>query len=566
MKKIKNIIVVLVLLASSSSLLYAQVAPKIGDAIRQAKPPEEVQKRKGKPLVEIEGIKKDYRPELTESQSLKKVWVKSFSIEGNQHIKSDTLFGLIDGYKNKALSFSDMQTIASTITRHYREQGYIVARAYIPVQDMDDGVLEIIIIEGKYGEFKLLNHSKVNTFLIQSILDAAKEDAVINNNELERSLLIANDLPGVVISSADIKPGKETGSSDFTITTEEGKGYDGYLLGDNYGGQYTGEYRLIAAVNVYAPLNIGDKLSLFGMSTASGDLINGWATYSAPLYRNGLRAEIGYSNTHYQLGREFRLLDAGGNAQSYHAKLSYPVLKKRAENLDVFFKFERNFLTDEVSSVDFKSDKNILAFRFGADYEKRNINFFGLDQQLKANIAYTHGDLYIEDANQHALDKAGVNTEGTFDKITFGIEHSTELYQQLSLETAFKYQHALGGKNLNGSEDFSIGGAYGVKLFPVGELSAENGYVFKIEAKYRLPQLIGLSHSLSVFYDRGKVDMENPTSTFKSRTLQDVGLGYYANYRGFFAKAQAAWRVGTEHVISEPDRDFRLLAMVGWSF
>jgi len=43
--------------------------------------------------------------------------------------------------------------------------------------------------------------------------------------------------------------------------------------------------------------------------------------------------------------------------------------------------------------------------------------------------------------------------------------------------------------------------------------------VFKIEAKYQLPQLNGLSHSLGVFYDRGKVDMENPTSTFKQRIL-----------------------------------------------
>lgn len=555
-----------VLMASTSNLAYAQVAPTIGDAIRQAKPPEEVQKHQSKSLVEIEGIKKEYRPKLTEDKILKKVLVTNFSIEGNQHIDSGILLSQIESYKDKTLSFNDMQAVAANITRYYREQGYIVARAYIPVQEMDNGVLDIVIIEGTYGEFKLLNHSKVNTVLIQSILGTGKKGTVINSKTLERSLLITNDLPGVVISSADIKPGKEIGTSDFIITTEEGKGYDGYILGDNYGGRYTGTNRLMIGVNAYAPLGVGDKLSLFGLVTKNGDLTNGLATYSVPLYRNGLRAEIGFSNTTYQLGEEFSSLDSSGNAKSYHAKLSYPVLKQRTESLDMFLKVEKSFFTDEVGSVGLKTDKNILSFRLGTDYQKTDINTFGLNQQLKANIVFTHGDLEFKDASQIALDKAGVDTGGVFNKITFGIAHTTELNRQLSLDMAFKYQHALGDKNLDGSEDFSIGGSDGVKLFPTGELSAENGYVFKIEAKYKLPQRVGFSHSLGVFYDQGQVEMENPTSTFQKRILQDIGVGYYANYKGLFAKAQGAWQVGEESVTSEPERNFRLLAMMGWYF
>ena len=34
-----------------------------------------------------------------------------------------------------------------------------------------------------------------------------------------------------------------------------------------------------------------------------------------------------------------------------------------------------------------------------------------------------------------------------------------------------------------------MGGSYGVKLYPDGELSAENGYVFNSEAKYKLPNI-----------------------------------------------------------------------------
>ncbi len=54
-------------------------------------------------------------------------------------------------------------------------------------------------------------------------------------------------------------------------------------------------------------------------------------------------------------------------------------------------------------------------------------------------------------------------------------------------------------KNLDGSEDFSLGGAYGIKVYPDGELSAENGYLFSTELKYKLPAFNELSSQVGVF-------------------------------------------------------------------
>jgi hemolysin activation/secretion protein len=50
------------------------------------------------------------------------------------------------------LTFSQIQRIAETITNFYQDQGYFLAQAIIPKQDVDNGVIELIIQEGTLDE------------------------------------------------------------------------------------------------------------------------------------------------------------------------------------------------------------------------------------------------------------------------------------------------------------------------------------------------------------------------------------------------------------------------------
>ena len=136
----------------------------------------------------------------------------------------------------------------------------------------------------------------------------------------------------------------------------------------------------------------------------------------------------------------------------------------------------------------------------------------------------------------------------------------------MSLESSLKTQYSLGNKNLDGSEDFSIGGSNGIKVYPDGELSAENGYLFNIEAKHKLSNIDALSSQVGIFYDRGRAFMANNNLGFTSKSLQDVGIGYYASYKEFFGKLQAAWTVNSDAVTSEPSTNSRILFQGGWVF
>lgn len=321
MKKIYTVATISLL--ASSVLLGA--TPNSADIQRQLQPPKELPK-KVTPLVDITGAK-EYKEPMVDDKSGKTIFVKDFKIENANHMDNNYLKSLISSFVGKDLTFSQLQKVTSIITEAYREKGYFVARAYLPLQNIqeNDNIITISIIEGSYGEFKLNNSSHVKDSTVHAMLEKIKDKNIINANALERAMLLINDIPGVAISKAEIIPGAEVGSSDFDIETIPQNRVDGYIVADNYGSRYTGQNRVQALVNVNSPFGIGDKLSVSGLLSNGADLKNGKLAYSASLVPNGLRGEIAYSKTHYSLAKEYEYLNAKGDTEIFDIGVSYPL-------------------------------------------------------------------------------------------------------------------------------------------------------------------------------------------------------------------------------------------------
>lgn len=549
----------------TSSFLFGANVPTISDIEKQVKPPKEVEQKQA-PLIEISGAKK-YAPTMTDDKSGKTIFVKNFKIDGAIHIEESKLQALISSYNGRELTFMQLQEVSSIITKEYRNQGYFVARAYIPVQEIkkNDGEFILAIIEGNYGEFKLKNNSLVKDSVVQGMLDYAKRDNIVSTNTLEQSMLIINDTPGAIVTQADVRPGSEVGTSDFIITTEKTNRVDGYVLTDNAGSRYTGKNRLMAGLNINSPFDIGDKIALSGLVSNSSNLLNGRVAYSAPLSSNGLIGEMSYSQTNYDLTKEYKNLDAEGTAKTVDATLKYPVIRTRSENLDINLNIANKNLEDKINSTNDVTKKDTQSITIGTDYDKSYVvsNFNSLS---KASFNLKYGNLNFDDETKKATDIAGANTDGNYSKVNLDLSNTIAFTNELSLDAGLKMQYALGNKNLDGSEDISIGGSSGVKLYPDSEISAENGYVFNTEVKYKLPSFENLNNSVGIFYDRGRVWMANNNVNFETKALQDAGVGYYASYNRFFGQTQVAWNVNSNDVTSEPNRNSRILFQAGMTF
>ena len=550
-----------ILLATTLSL-YAAPVPNIGDVLKEVKPPKVEKKKELLPPLQQES--EEYKKSFKDGR---KIFIKSYSISGNTQINTKKLQSILKPYEAKNLSFKEIQEIVSLITKTYKDEGYFVARAYIPTQNLQaqDGVLKIAIIEGNYGEFKLENSSLVKDSILQDKLDVTKTKEVIAIKDLQRALLLINDTPGVKVSSTKIAAGEELGSSDFIIGTQTTQPYNGYIVGDNYGSKYTGKHRVMAGVDINSPFKIGDKISLSALSSEDMGLLNGRVGYGFPIYENGLRGELSYSKTTYELGDKYKSLDALGNADSFVALFTYPIIRSNSENLNTYLRTSYNKMKDEIRTTLSNIKKNTVVSKVGIDYLKNHL-IFNKYSQTKIDTSLSFGRLEFKNAVDKSDDKKGANTNGNFSKINIDLENNTMLTDTINWKNKLQLQYALGDKNLDGSEDLSVGGVNGVKLYPSGEESAENGYIYTTEATYTLPSYVEINSKIGLFYDIGKVKMSKDITNEKSRTLQDIGLSYYASYKDFFLNTYLAHKVGAARVTSNNDYDTRFMFQSGFTF
>ncbi|WP_252970998.1 ShlB/FhaC/HecB family hemolysin secretion/activation protein [Aliarcobacter cryaerophilus] len=544
-------------LLSSVALLGATPNINSGNIEKQIQAPKDIPTHQ-KPSVAIEGLESSEA--IKDFDNNKKAFIKDFSFSGNIKISSEELNAIVKDYVNKELTFKQIKEVLSLINNYYRDKGYFVARAYLPQQELskNNNILKISILEGNYGEFKLENSSLVSDKVIQDILDSVKDKDIISFNTIERVTNLINDRAGSVVTKASISPGQKVGTSDFDIGVESTKRVDGYIVADNYGSRYTGYNRVQGLININSPFNIGDKISISGLVSNGADLKNGKIAYELPLNSYGLKSDFAYTRTNYNLVEEYKSLDAKGNSNIYEAGLSYPLLRTTNENLYLKGKYYHKDMNDYMSGDKYE-DKSINSFVTTLEYDK-NYSIGTLPARVFANLNLTTGHLSSKNSNPN---------NGNYNKVDTYISNDIYFNEIFSLNTNLTAQKVLGNKNLDGSEDLSLGGPNAVKLYPYSEQSAENGYIASFELFSKLPNIASYNHKIGLFYDMGNVYQEkNLDTTFQRKTLQDIGLGYYSSFDDFFLRTQIAWNLNSKPISSEytNHKNSKFLVQAGWVF
>ncbi|MDD2368380.1 MAG: ShlB/FhaC/HecB family hemolysin secretion/activation protein [Sulfuricurvum sp.] len=525
-------------LLTSTALMAA--VPTTGDILRQVEPVKMPETPKALPSVGAD----EYKAPLSAKDDLK-TFVKSFKFSGNSAFSAETLSALVKPYEGKELGINALKEVASVITKYYRDNGYFVARAYIPAQSMEDGIVEIAVIEGTYGAFELKNTSLVDTNEVQGFMDYLKSGQIVSTMSLERQMLLINDLSGAQVTNAEVYPGTAVGTSDFRITVSPTPKYSGYAIADNYGSRYTGESRLSVGGYINSLTGIGDTLSLSGLVSNTANLRNIRLGYDRPLGYLGLKGGVSASTTKYTLS-EINNYEGFGQINSYNVYVAYPIIKTRVLTQSVQLDYDHKDMKDSSGipgSVQ-ESQKSINALTLkGTD--KRNTALLNLPGNMNASLGYTLGHLGLENANAKTTDAAGLNTEGYYNKLTLNAIHSQYLVENTTLKTTLKAQKSF-GKNLDSSEDLSVGGSNGVRAYEDSELSGDQGYAFSFDLIYNLPAVDHITHNGSLFVDHAKIWKNSNTFNTETneRILNAIGVGYSMNYHNFDLKATFAHGFG----------------------
>ncbi|MCE5286820.1 MAG: ShlB/FhaC/HecB family hemolysin secretion/activation protein [Pelosinus sp.] len=481
-----------------------------------------------------------------------KIQVKSIHISGQSIYSQDKLLALISGGIGQKLTLGELQNLAGRITKYFRDQGYLVANAYIPEQDSKDGAVDIVVIVGQYGKIDLRNNSTLKEQMVLSLVSDLKSGDYIKNDKLEQTLLLLNDTYGVS-AKAMLAPGKEVGTADLIIDISNTVKVSGHVSTDNWGNRFTGEKQFGLGVNINNPGGVGDMINIGGAYTGSG--MNDYSlSYVLPTGGHGAKLGVGYSQMHYSLGEEFSSSNANGIAKTTSIFETFALKRSRQFNLNGKIQYDSKLLIDRVDAATYDSEKraNVLTVGISGNGSDQ----FGGGGMNGFAFTYAFGHLGLRSADAVSTD-ANAQAAGSYSKTNLNLSRIQAINSRVNLYLSFEGQ--LANKNLDSSEKLQIGGPSGVRAYPVGEAPSDEGYIFTGEFRWNMPTP---NFQLAAFYDSGKAKINKSTwagAGVNDRDLSGAGLGLIWNRANDYSiRLDYAWKISSDPASADNDKSGRL--------
>lgn len=481
-----------------------------------------------------------------------KVMVKDFTIDGQDIYSEDTLKALLADKKGKNLSFKDIQDGADRITRYFRQKGYIVAKTYIPPQDVTAGIVHYHVEVGRFDAPSITNKTNIRDSAIRKQAQAVKEGEYVTRDKLERAVWLVSDMAGADARVA-LSRGSRPGTVKLDMTVEPYVGKHGLVSADNYGSRAMGYNEYSLDYDFWNPARNGDHL-MASISTTGRHMFNWGTNYITPLAKDGLKLTVGYNVFSYDMGDEWAMYKGVGTSRVTSLGLDYAIRRSRRHNLYTGLRFEHSEIKDEYRAYDAtygdKTGNALVLSLYGDDQDTAGMTDWRLDWKLgHINNRAFHSD------NIYARWMAGdPDTNGDYSKIRGHIERHQNINERSYLLLSAYGQYAF--TPLDSSEHFSLGGPYGVKAYPTSEGSGDSGYITRAEYRWLIPleaydqqlQLAFYAEHGGVWIDRNGGD----SGTKNHRNLQGAGIGIiWQRWQDWFIRADYAWKLGAEDPVSD---------------
>ncbi len=460
-------------------------------------------------------------------RQLARVRLKSVRFTGEfKQVSESDLQALVADAIGRELDYAGLEGLVRRVTEFLRAKGWLLAEAYLPEQDVTEGEIEIAIrggyLDGRNGRgkpFRIMVDEPLSLRIDRGQLaDIAAEllppGALLRTEDLERAVLLINDLPGIS-ARARLVPGDDKGSSRVLIDAKEGPWVTGSIGVDSYGNPDSGSEQTNLSVQLNDPHAVGDQLAFSGTHAEGLDL--GRLGYSVPVGSQGAKLAVSWTAMNYRiLSSTGRAAGLEGRATTSGLSLSYPFLRTRMRNFYGFAAYTHKALTDD-SIAGTLRDKRVDVLNAGLSGDSLDGVGGGGLVSWNANLAV--GNLNLDnDASEAAADALAYRTQGYFSKVFYGISRLQRLPGAFSVYANIAGQVA--GKNLDSSERFILGGPNGIRAYPVGEASGDSGWLANLELRYDLPAISALGRLQFVgFYDIGHITLHRATNGIATATL-----------------------------------------------
>ncbi len=224
--------------------------------------------------------------------------LRGIDVSGAQAIPRDRIAAAYQPYLGKKVSQADLAAIAGAISDLYRADGFHLSRAIVPPQDIADGRVQILVIEGAIVQAELKGDG-AEQFGVRPMLGPVLAEQPSRLATLERQLFLINSGPGIRITDTALEEiGGATGRFRLIVHLKTWHVFSSFGV-DNLGSSSVGPWQTYATGAFNSYLTPGDTLAV-NLSTIANDPRQlGFArlSYDAPVGVDGVRlgASVLYS-------------------------------------------------------------------------------------------------------------------------------------------------------------------------------------------------------------------------------------------------------------------------------
>ena len=419
--------------------------------------------------------------------------ILEFEVEGNTRLSPAVVERSLRPYMGPGRRLADAESARGALEQAYQKAGFLTVLVDLPEQRVDEGLLRLVVIEGRVGRLRVTGSRYFSQGVIRERVTELAEGNVPNFNVVQQQLAVLNRGPARQVQPV-LRPGIAPGTVEAELKVSDRLPLSGTVELNNRNAADTEPLRLVASLRWDNLLQRDHALALTAITAPQANeqstvLV---ANYTAPRETGSVNSQASWlgtllwsDSTLEPLGAT-TVLGRGTSVGLRHAQTWFTGNSSHTVVLGADFKDLRERVvagSDELSTpLRYLPLQTSYSASWGRGDQSTTLSAtftFGFAAVLRREIPCPGN---IGPIDQFACRRLGA--DGNFAALRLDGRHERELFSgQLALRGAAQWAQ----QPLMGGEQFSLGGAGTVRGYYEGEASGDQG--LQASAEWRTPNL-----------------------------------------------------------------------------
>ena len=443
--------------------------------------------------------------------------VGAIVIDGLSALTRAEFASVIEPFVGRMLDAAELRRLVDAVADHARNEGYVLATAWIPVQDLSGGMLRVMVDEGGVDDLRIEGSDDP---AIRRQLERLLAIKPLTLAALEREVLLARDLPGVWIRGTRFE---RDGQRRVLVIDARRDDFSGAVVLATDGTKPVGPVRARIELDANGLISPRDRVDLsFSTTPLEPDELAFFnARYSVVINHAGTSIGAGASWSRTRPGAYLANRELAGTFWQAGVQLRHPLLRRQNRSLWLEAGVDVQNLQQDAFGTLARQDRIALA----------RLGFYGFGPlaggTLQGRATITQGlDILGATALGDPLASRRDAPPG-FTTATWWLGWQRALAKRVSLWLTTTGQ--VSSDPLLIGESFVLGGTSFLRGYDFAQRIGDQGIAGLGELRYDLPgRPAGLRRlQLYAFADGGTVS--NLAAGLGSGTLASSGAGFRAD-------------------------------------